>query len=163
MVNPMRNTLKRGLSKKGVVETKERFVKLSYPLLESEALRWLKPQSEAVYIELRRRYNGSNNGTIALSMGGAAKRLKASKSTIQKALQELEEHGFIKRVRCGYFTGRKASEYALTDERLDGHLPTNEWKCWRPMTLHRRRQIRAIGTETILKDIREERPSTIKL
>ena len=156
MVNPMRHTLKRGLSKKGVVETKERFVKLSYPLLESEAWRWLKPQSKAVYIELRRRYNGSNNGTIALSMGDAAKRLKASKSTIQKALQELEEHGFIKRVRCGYFTSRKASEYALTDERLDGHAPTNEWKYWRPLTLHRRRQIRAIGIETILEDMRNE-------
>ena len=98
MVNPMRHTLKRGLSKKGVVETKERFVKLSYSLLESEAWRWLKPHSKAVYIELRRRYNGSNNGTIALNMGDAAELLKASKSTIQKALKELEDHGFIKRV-----------------------------------------------------------------
>ena len=82
MVNPMRHTLKRGLSKKGVVETKERFVKLSYPLLASEAWRWLKPQIKAVYIELRRRYNGSNNGTIALSIGDAPERLKASKSNI---------------------------------------------------------------------------------
>ena len=61
-------------------------------------------------------------------MGDAAELLKASKPTIQKALKELEEHGFIKRVRCSYFTGRKASEYALKDERLDGHAPTNEWK-----------------------------------
>ena len=96
-------------------------------------------------------------------MGDAAELLKASKSTIQKALKELEEHGFIKRVRCGYFTGRKASEYALTDERLDGHAPTNEWKYWRAMKPHLRRQICVIGTETILKDMREERPGTIKL
>ena len=130
----------------------KRFVKLSYPLLESEAWRWLKPHSKTVYIELRRRYNGSNKGTIALSMGDAAERLKASKSTIQKALKELEEHGFLKRVRCGYFTGGKASEYALTDERLDGHAPRKEWKYWRAMKPHRRSQIRVIDTETILKD-----------
>ena len=156
MTNPMRHNLKKGLAKKGVIESTERFVKLIYPLLESEAWRWLKPNSQAVYIELRRRFNGSNNGKISFSLAEGARILMASKSTIQKALIELEEHGFIKLVKKGRFQGRRASEYALTDEQLDGYPPTREWRQWRPTQAHRRRQIPAIGLETTLKDMRNE-------
>ena len=109
-----------------------------------------------MYIELRRRYNGSNNGKISFSLAEGARILRASKSSIQKALVELEEHGFIKLVKKGYFTRRMASEYALTDEQLDGYPPTREWRQWRPTQAHRRRQIPAIGIETTLKDMRNE-------
>ena len=156
MTDPMRHNLKKGLAKKGVIESTERFVKLIYPLLESEAWRWLKPNSQAVYIELRRRFNGSNNGKISFSLAEGARILRASKTTIQTALDELEEHGFIKLVKKGRFQGRRASEYALTDEQLDGYPPTREWRRWQPAKPHRRRQIRAIGIQTILTDIRTE-------
>ena len=48
MTNPMRHNLKKGLAKKGVIESTERFVKLIYPLLESEASGG-EPNSQAVY------------------------------------------------------------------------------------------------------------------
>ena len=156
MSNPMRHTLDKRLAKKGVIESKERFVKLSYPLIESEAWRWLRPISKAVYIELRRRYNGLNNGKISLSLSEAAHTLKASKSSINKALKQLETHGFIKLIKKGYFTGRMASEYALTDEQLDGYPPTREWKQWQPNKPNRRRQIRVVGIQTILEDMRTD-------
>ena len=156
MTNPMRHNLKKGLAKRGVIESTERFVKLTYPLLESEAWRWLRPISQSVYIELRRRFNGSNNGKISFSLGEGARILRASKSSIQTAIVELEEHGFIKLVKKGYFTKRMASEYALTDEQLDGHPPTREWRQWRPTKAHRRRQMRVIGIQTILGDMRNE-------
>ena len=156
MTDPMRHKLDKRLTKKGIIESKERFVKLTYPLLESEAWRWLKPNSQAVYIELRRRFNGSNNGKISFSLDEGARILRASKTTIQKALVELEEHGFIKLVKKGRFQGRRASEYALTDEQLDGYPPTREWRQWHPTKPNRRRQIPAIGIETILKDMRNE-------
>ena len=156
MTDPMRHNLKKGLAKKGVIESTERFVKLTYPLLESEAWRWLRPISQSVYIELRRRFNGSNNGRISLSLAEAAQILKASKSSISTALKQLETHGFIKLIKKGYFTKRMASEYALTDEQLDGYPPTREWRQWRPTQAHRRRQIPAIGIETTLKDMRNE-------
>ncbi|MDC3177599.1 helix-turn-helix domain-containing protein [bacterium] len=156
MTDPMRHNLKKGPAKKGIIESTERFVKLTYALIESEAWRWLRPISEAVYIELRRRYNGLNNGKISLSLAEAARVLRASKSSIQKALVELEEHGLIKVVKRGYFTGRMASEYALTDEQLDGYPPTREWRRWQPTKPHRRRQIRAIGIQTILTDMRTD-------
>ena len=156
MTDPMRHNLKKGLAKKGVIESTERFVKLTYPLIESQAWRWLRPISQSVYIELRRRFNGSNNGKISFSLGEGARILRASKSSIQKALVELEEHGFIKLVKKGYFTRRMASEYALTDEQLDGHPPTKEWQRWQPTKANRRRQMRAIGIQTILTDMRTE-------
>ena len=156
MTAPMRHKLDKRLAKKGINESSERFVKLTYPLIESEAWRWLRPISQSVYIELRRRFNGSNNGKISFSLAEGARILRASKSSIQTALLELEEHGFIKLVKKGYFTRRMASEYALTDEQLDGYPPTREWRQWRPTQAHRRRQIPAIGIETTLKDMRNE-------
>ena len=119
----MRHKLKKGQAKKGIIESTERFVKLTYPLIESEAWRWLRPISKAVYIELRRRYNGLNNGRISLSLSEAAHILKASKSSISKALKQLEAHGFIKLTKKGYFTGRMASEYAR---------PTSSWMATLP-------------------------------
>ena len=156
MTNPMRHKLKKGQAKKGIIESTELFVKLTYPLIESEAWKWLRPISKAVYIELKRRYNGLNNGKISLSLSEAAHILKASKSSISTALKQLETHGFIKLVKKGYFTGRKASEYALTDEQLDGYPPTREWRQWQPTKPHRRRQMRVIGIQTILEDMRNE-------
>ena len=156
MTNPMRHKLKKGQAKKGIIESTERFVKLTYPLIESEAWRWLGPISKAVYIELKRRYNGLNNGKISLSLSEAAHILKASKSSISRALKQLETHGFIKLIKKGYFTGRMASEYALTDEQLDGYPPTREWKQWQPNKPHRRRQIRVIGIQTVLEHMRTE-------
>ena len=156
MGNPMRHNLDKRLAKKGIIESTERFVKLTYPLIESEAWRWLRPISKAVYIELKRRYNGLNNGKISLSQSEAAHILKASKSSISRALKQLETHGFIKLIKKGYFTGRMASEYALTDEQLDGYPPTREWKQWQPNKPHHKRQIRVIGIQTILEDMRTE-------
>ena len=156
MTNPMRHKLKKGQAKKGIIESTERFVKLTYPLIESEAWKWLRPISKAVYIELKRRYNGLNNGKISLSLSEAAHILKASKSSISTALKQLEAHGFIKLIKKGYFTGRMASEFALTDEQLDGCPPTREWRQWQPTKPHRRRQIPAIGIQKILDDMRNE-------
>ena len=50
MTDPMRNDLRPRSAKKGVYEAKERFVKLPYPLVESQARRWLRPISQSVYI-----------------------------------------------------------------------------------------------------------------
>ena len=75
---------------------------------------------------------------------------------MEASLVELEEHGFIKLVKKRYFQGWMASEYALIDEQLDGYQPTREWRQWQPTKPHRRRQIPAIGIETIMEDMRNE-------
>ena len=50
MTDRMRHKLDKRLAKKGIIESTERFVQLTYPLLESEAWRWLRPISQSVYI-----------------------------------------------------------------------------------------------------------------
>ena len=105
MVDPERHRMSRSKKKKGVIETKERFVRLTYELLETEAWLHLTPSSVKVYIELRRRFNGSNNGQIHLSLLAGAKKLNMSKTTVKRALDQLTARNWC--AERGYFTGRR--------------------------------------------------------
>lgn len=93
---------------------------------------WLdmSPEARCLFIELRRRFNGVNNGDISLSCREAAKVAKTSKGTANKALRELIEHGFIKMANKGYFSNRHATTWILTNEGYAGASPTNEWARW---------------------------------
>ena len=59
-----------------------RFVQLSEWLQASEAWATLRPGPRALYIELKRRYNGSNNGEIYLSHRDAAEALNVHRNTV---------------------------------------------------------------------------------
>ena len=100
-------------------------------MAESPAWRSLTGAAVKVYVELRRRYNGGNNGKLSLSLKEAATLLGLSKTTVGRALDQLVERGFIKRTQEGHWYGRRAAEYAVTDRSLDGHPPTNAWQNWR--------------------------------
>lgn len=119
-------TYKKRLSKK----KGERFVALPYNMLNSEAFLDLHPQSVRTFIELKKRYNGFNNGEISLSYLEVSKIAKCSKNTAGRRLKELESHGFIKKTKSGMFTYRLASEYCLTCEENGNGKKTNEWKEW---------------------------------
>ena len=109
----------------------ERFIKLTYHMLGSEAFRSLSGGAIKVWIELRSRFNGGNNGKICLSMEQASKLLGMSKSTVKRAYDELREKGFIKLRKKGHWYGRQANEWEVTDKGHQGHLSTNDWKLWR--------------------------------
>lgn len=119
-------------NRKGRSKFDEQFVPLPYSTVESDAWQHLSPAAVKVFIELRHRYNGHNNGKLTLSLDEGARLLHMGKATIARALKELEEKGFIKLVKRGRWYGRMASEYAVTDRRLNGELPTRAWKDWRP-------------------------------
>ena len=72
-----------------------RHVQLPEWLQASEAWATLKPGPRALYIELKRRYNGSNNGEIFLSYRDAACALNAHRNTVGAWFDELQERGFI--------------------------------------------------------------------
>ena len=72
-----------------------RFVQLPEWLQASEAWATLKPGPRALYVELKRRYNGSNNGRITLSHREAAQLLNVSRNTPGAWFKVLEERGFI--------------------------------------------------------------------
>ena len=110
----------------------EQYVKLSYRMLRSDAWRSLGGPATRVYFELRTRYMGSNNGQLTLSLDEAKRLLKIGKTTVGRALSELEAKGFIVMTKRGLWHGRQATEYAVTDKPVKGLTATNAWKHWRP-------------------------------
>jgi len=93
-----------------------RFVQLFHWMLDSPAWKDLDAVARAIYVELTRRYNGSNNGRIGYSARQAALDLNIGKDTAARGLQSLQTHGFIVAEKRGAFhcKVRHASEYRLT-------------------------------------------------
>ncbi|KAJ04128.1 hypothetical protein [Sulfitobacter mediterraneus] len=102
-----------------------RFVQLPEWLQASEAWATLKPGPRALYVELKRRYTGSNNGRIILSHRDAGKALAVHANTVGGWFKELEARGFI-RVTKGHYLGPsgvgQSSHWALEE------LPTDDMK-----------------------------------
>ena len=73
-----------------------RHVQLPEWLQVSEAWATMTPGARALYIELKRRFNGSNNGQIFLSHRDAAQALNVHRNTVGKFFRELEQRGFIR-------------------------------------------------------------------
>ena len=110
----------------------EQYFTLSYRMAQSPAWRSLSGRACKVWIELRCRFYGANNGKLSLSFDEAARLLGIGKATVQRAFKELEAKGFVVMVRRGQWYGRLATEWAVTDKSLNGHPPTHAWKHWRP-------------------------------
>jgi hypothetical protein len=89
---------------------------MPYNTLHSPAWRSLSGPAVKVWFELRSRFHGGNNGRLILSYEEAAGLLGLGKSTVKRALDELQDKGFIVCVRQGKWYGRLASEWAVTDK-----------------------------------------------
>ena len=107
-----------------------RYVGLGHPLVTSPAFRSLGGPAVKVYIELRDRYMGANNGEVYLSYTEASRLLNLGKSTVSASFDELQEKGLLKQTRQGSFYERLASTWAFTDQGLGASLATNEWRRW---------------------------------
>ncbi|THD76011.1 hypothetical protein E7681_06080 [Thalassobius vesicularis] len=102
-----------------------RHVQLSEWLQASEAWATLAPGPRALYIELKRRYNGSNNGEIILSHRDAATAINVHRNSVGGYFRELERRGLIHLTQAPYLGPSgigKASVWALDE------LPTAD-KC----------------------------------
>lgn len=98
-----------------------RHVQLPEWLQASEAWATLPPGPRALYIELKRRFNGANNGKIILSHRDAAAALNVHRNTVGPWFKELEERGFIAMTHAPHLGPSgigKASVWAL------GEMPT---------------------------------------
>lgn len=110
-----------------------RFVKLDHWFLNCAAWQSLKPGPRCLYLELKRHFNGSNNGEFFLSVRDAAEAVNANKDTVAAWYRVLEERGFIKKIRGGCLgpSGMgQATIYALTEEPLNGSPATREFMRW---------------------------------
>ena len=103
-----------------------RFVQLSEWLQASEAWATMKPGPRVLYIEIKRRFYGRNNGRIILSHRDAAKALNMNRNTVGRWFQELQDRGFIRMTQAPHLgpTGiGKASMWALDEEPTDDQKP----------------------------------------
>ena len=114
--------------------SKDRFVMLDYWLLECAAWDRLSLGARCLYIEVRRRFNGINNGQISFSVREAAEKLHVAKDTAAKWFHELENKGFLKARQRGSFDYKKrhATEWVITAERYMDEPATKEYMRWRP-------------------------------
>jgi hypothetical protein len=111
-----------------------RFVMLPEWLQKSEAWATMRPGPRALYIELKRRYTGSNNGEIFLSQRDAAKALNVTKDTATGYFRDLAQRGFIAMTQGGHLGPSgigQAAKWALQEEPLNGKPATKAFMAWR--------------------------------
>lgn len=127
---------KRGRSRSGPP-----YVQLFHWLRRTEAWRSLAPYSRLLYIEIRARYNGQNNGDIAMSYRDAMDLLGCSNVPVMNGFRELEERGFIRPAVKGSFNWKahqsgsnRATRWTITELPVDVPervlTPTYEFKQW---------------------------------
>lgn len=111
-----------------------RFVMLEHYMLASAAWKSLKCPSRALYVALRQRYNGSNNGKISMSAREAASELHIAKDTATICFRDLERKGFIRVAQKGSFNWKQgmATTWILTADAFNGELATKDFMRWLP-------------------------------
>ena len=120
-----------------------RHVQLPEYLQCTETWATLKPGPRALYFELKRRFNGSNNGKIVLSHRDASKALNVHRNTVGPYFDELEARGFIFQTRGAYLgpsgIGQSAL-WALAElPTIDGKQARMLLKSWRQNSPNARR------------------------
>lgn len=105
-----------------------RWVGIPYVVIDSEAYAGLGLWARAVLVEVVRRFDGYNNGHIAISQREIAQRLRTSNfGRISKAVAELMQAGFLDVASDGQWKQRQAREYRLTFVTTTGRPATNDY------------------------------------
>lgn len=94
-----------------------KFVQLFHWVMDTPAWRDLDTTARSLYLELKRHYSGTNNGSVGLGCRQAAEALGVHYSTASRAFRSLCEHGFIVPVTPGRFGNgyHLATEWLLTE------------------------------------------------
>ena len=110
----------RGIDAKGRSKKADQFVPISHHMARSPAWRSLGGPAVKIYVELRSRYNGRNNGDLSVSLDEASRLLGMGKATAQRAFEELDRKGFIRMTQRGNWYGRQATTWAVSDRSHKG-------------------------------------------
>ena len=121
-------------------KSKAQFIMLLHTVYDSPNFTSLSAYARRALLDLARRYNGRNNGDLALTWKMAHKAGWKSRDTLEKSIAELVHFGMIVRTRQGGLNSPNL--YALTwyaidhcKGKLDVHdtkVPGNEWKVPKP-------------------------------
>ncbi len=124
---------RRPVNNKGRNKFGPSFVMLESWLLRSDAYRSLKALPRAVYTELKRRFNGRNNGDISLSLREIVGELRCSKTSASNALKELVEKGLIRQNQPGSFHYKlpHAPTWILTELPFEDEPATKDFLYWK--------------------------------
>ena len=134
--------------------TGERYVRLTYDLMQSEAWRSLDGNARAIYIELAMLYRGvgTNNGQIGFS-ARQARAILVSPATAARAMIHLQDRGFIVAVTKGNFARKRhATRWRLTEFHCDvtGQPASRDFEAWGSadiLPFHPRRESSERGTD----------------
>jgi hypothetical protein len=103
--------------KKNTAQT-ERHIRITHAMLNSPAFIALDASAQALFLSLRVKLNGSNNGNISAPFSELKHRRVRSSTTLAKALRQLEAVGLIRKTRLtvGVERGSKVCNlYRFTD------------------------------------------------
>jgi len=131
----------------------ERYVRLTYRMMQTQAWQSLDGNARAIYVELATLYHGSNNGSIGLSIRQAAQAIHVSKDTAAREMSVLQERGFIvATTKGGFVRKRHATRWRLTEFKCDltGQPASRAFETWTTadiVTLHPREEIAEMGTD----------------
>jgi hypothetical protein len=113
----------------------ERYVRLTFGMMQGQAWRSLDGNARAIYIELAMLYRGAgtNNGQIGFSARQAGRAIQVSMATAARALVHLQDRGFIVAVTKGHFARkRQATRWRLTEFDCDvtGQPASRDFETW---------------------------------
>ncbi len=127
----------------------DRFFQMHQWLVMSEAWKAASVYERCLYMEIKQRYNGQNNGDIALSHREAMAALNCSNKPIAEAFRGLLEKGFIKAAVIGSFhwkakaPGGRSTRWIITEVAVDqperSLVPTKDFMQWRAAPEEKRR------------------------
>lgn len=119
-------------------------IRLYWALVDSPAWRALSWTDKGLYIAMRRKLKGSNNGNIEATLATLRHADITSPSTLAKGLRALQTLGLIAKTRQGGIAQgvKHCSLYRFTDEAVFDHpklgiaaLPaTNEWRAFQSLS-----------------------------
>ena len=110
------------------------FIQLFHYVKRSTNYHSLSLPARALLTELIDRYNGGNNGFIVLGVREAAYELGCNKSTISRAMRELDDAGLARPTQVGEWRGRHATEWRLMWRLCNktGELARTSWQERKP-------------------------------
>lgn len=117
-----------------------RYICLRHWMMDSEAWKSLSTNARCLYLEIAKRYYGSNNGRIFYALREATDDLHIGRTAASLAFDQLRDRGFIVAEQEGSFGYkiRHATEWRLTEFENDRTIqvtakaPTKEFMSWRP-------------------------------
>jgi hypothetical protein len=140
--------------------TGDRFFQMHQWLVMSDAWKAASVYERCLYMELKQRYNGQNNGDIALSHREAMDALNCSNKPVAEAFKGLIAKGFIKVASVGSFhwkakaPGGRSTRWILTELAIDqperSLVPTKDFMRWHPSMEEKQRY--AYGTRMVVAD-----------